>query len=109
MMAEMVITKQNYAEEVTASSVPVLVDFWATWCGPCQMIAPIVAELAESYAGRLKVAKINVDDEASLAIAAGIQSIPTLLLIVNGVEKERIIGYRSKEQLIDVLKRHGIE
>ena len=108
-MAEVIITQQNYAEEVTASPIPVLVDFWATWCGPCQMIAPIVAELSEELAGRLKVAKINVDEQTPLAISAGIQSIPTLLLIIDGVEKERIIGYRAKNQLIEVLKRYGIK
>ena len=108
-MAEITVTQQNYAQEVTASEIPVLVDFWATWCGPCQMIAPVLAELAKEYEGRLKVAKINVDDEVALAIGAGVQSIPTVLVVVGGEEKERIIGYRTKGQLIEVLKRYGIE
>ena len=108
-MAEITVTQENYVQEVTSSQIPVLVDFWATWCGPCQMIAPALAELAEEYEGRLTVGKINVDEQVALAISAGVQSIPTLLLIVNGEEKERIIGYRTKGQLVEVLKRHGIE
>ena len=108
-MAEITVTQENYVQEVTSSQIPVLVDFWATWCGPCQMIAPVLAELAKDYEGRLKVGKINVDEQVTLAISAGVQSIPTLLLIVGGEEKERIIGYRTKGQLVEVLKRHGIE
>ena len=108
-MAEIIVTQENYAQEVTSSQIPVLVDFWATWCGPCQMIAPVLAELAKEYEGRLKIGKINVDEQVALAISAGVQSIPTLLMIVGGEEKERIIGYRTKGQLVEVLKRYGIE
>ncbi len=108
-MAEIILTQENYAQEVTESQTPVLVDFWATWCGPCQMIAPVLAELAKEYEGRLTIGKINVDEQVALAISAGVQSIPTLLLIVDGEEKERIVGYRTKGQLVEVLERHGIE
>lgn len=107
-MAEIAITEKNYNEEIVASPIPVLVDYWATWCGPCQMIAPVVAEIAKEYEGRLKVAKINVDEAASLAIAAGVQSIPTLLLMSGGTVKARVIGYRTKSQLVEMLEQNGI-
>ena len=80
-MAEVTLTKTNFEDEVINSEVPVLVDFWATWCGPCKMIAPIVEEIAEEYAGKIKVGKVNVDQEQELAIKFGIASIPALLLI----------------------------
>ena len=105
---EVTVTQQNYAKEVQSSDLPVLLDFWATWCGPCQMIAPVVAEIAKEYEGRLKVGKVNVDDEVQLAIGAKISSIPTLLLIRNGTVCETIVGYRTKGQLEDILNKNGI-
>ena len=100
---EITITKDNFEAEVLKSDIPVLVDFWATWCGPCKMIAPIVAEIAEEYAGKVKVGKVNVDDEQALAIKYGIMSIPTVMLFENGQPAKSSVGFRTKEQLIDVL------
>ena len=98
-MAEITLTKQNFEEEVLKSNKPVLVDFWATWCGPCRMIAPIVEEIANEYEN-IKVGKINVDEQEKLAIEYGIMSIPTLILFKDGKEVKRILGYREKSQLI---------
>lgn len=97
---EVKITLQNYEEEVVNSSVPVLLDFWATWCGPCRMIAPIVEDIAKEYDGKIKVGKVNVDEEGELAIKFGIVSIPTLLLIEKGEEKDKLIGYSQKDEIV---------
>lgn len=102
---EITLTKDNFKEETTAD-VPVLVDFWATWCGPCRMLAPVIAEIAEEYAGKIKVGKVNVDDEPELAAAFGVQSIPTVVIIKNGVISEVSVGYKPKAEL---LKLAGIE
>lgn len=96
---ELVLTKENFEQEVLKSDIPVLVDFWATWCGPCRMIAPFVEEIANEREGTLKVGKVNVDEEGPLAMQFGIQSIPTLLLFKDGKLVDSVIGYRTKEQL----------
>ncbi len=100
---ELQITKANYEQEVLKSDVPVLLDFWATWCGPCKMIAPIVAEIAEEYAGKLKVGKVNVDDEIELAREFKIASIPTLVLIKDGKVAATSVGYRPKADIVALL------
>ena len=100
---ELQITKANYEQEVLKSDVPVLLDFWATWCGPCKMIAPIVAEIAEEYAGKLKVGKVNVDDEIELAREFKIASIPTLVLIKDGKVAATSVGYRPKSEIVTLL------
>ncbi|MCQ2419245.1 MAG: thioredoxin [Clostridia bacterium] len=102
-MAEIILTEQNFDPEVLSSELPVLVDFWATWCGPCKMLAPVIEELAEEYEGKLKVGKVDVDDVPSLAIRFGIESIPTLLLFKNGQLIDTSIGYKKKEQLTAML------
>lgn len=86
------ITESNFEEEVIKSEVPVLIDFWAVWCGPCKMIAPIVEELSTEYAGKVKVAKCDVDSNQSIAIKYGIRSIPTLLIFRGGQVVDQIVG-----------------
>ncbi len=102
-MAELEITKNNFTDEVMNSDIPVLLDFWATWCGPCRMISPIVKGLAEEYSGKLKVGKVNVDEEAELASAFGITSIPTIVLIKNGKTVNSSIGFMTKDQLVKMI------
>ena len=103
-MSEIVLTEQNFENEVAASDIPVLVDFWASWCGPCKMVAPIVSEIAAEYAGKVKVGKVNVDEEPALAGRFGISSIPTLILFKNGQPASVSIGYRPKEELVKMLQ-----
>ena len=103
-MAEITLTKNNFEDEVIKSDLPVLVDFWATWCGPCRMIAPIVEEIATENAGKIKVGKVNVDDEGELAAEYGIASIPTLMIFRNGKKVHTLVGYRQKEQILEYLK-----
>ena len=98
------LTDQNFDAEVVKSSLPVLVDFWAEWCGPCKMIAPIIDEIANDLKGQLKVTKVNVDDAQELAAKFNIMSIPTLLLFKDGKPVEQIIGALSKDQLVARIK-----
>ena len=91
------LTEGNFSSEVLSTPLPVLVDFWAEWCGPCKMLSPILDELATEYRGKAKVGKVNVDDQGRLASQFGIQSIPTVLLFKDGQVKEQIIGLRSKK------------
>jgi len=100
-----VLTEDNFTREVLQSPTPVLVDFWAEWCGPCKMIAPILDELASDYDGRVKVGKINIDEFQNLATQHGIRAIPTLLLFKGGEVVEQIVGLRSKRDLKSSLDR----
>ena len=95
-MAEIIVTGQNFKEEVLDSDIPVLVDFWASWCGPCRMLAPTIAQIAEEKQGIVKVGKINVDDSPELAAQYGIASIPTLMVFVNGEPVKTSIGVIPK-------------
>lgn len=100
-MAVLEVTGDNFETEVLKSDVPVLVDFWAEWCGPCKVIAPIVSEISEELDGKLKVAKVNVDDAQELAGNFNIMSIPTLLLFKGGEAVEQIVGAVPKDQILD--------
>ena len=103
-MSEVIITQDNFNTEVINSDIPVLVDFWASWCGPCQMLAPAVAQLAENLAGQVKVGKVNVDEQPALAGGFGITSIPTLLLFKGGKVVNQQIGLCSYEDLVRFVK-----
>lgn len=103
-MAEITITSENFEAEVLKSDIPVLVDFWATWCGPCQMIGPVISEIAEEYAGKIKVGKVNVDEQMALAMQYQVASIPTLILFKNGEVAKRTMGAQPKENLIKLFE-----
>jgi len=103
-MAEVKITKDNSKAEVLECNIPVLVDFWASWCGPCKMLAPILEEIANEYEGKVKVGKVNVDEEPELSNAFKISSIPCLILFKEGNAVNAMIGYRPKEDILEMIK-----
>jgi len=100
------ISDQNFEQEVIQSDIPVLVDYWAEWCGPCKMIAPVLDELSSEYAGRLKIAKLNVDENQSIPAKFGIRGIPTLMLFKQGQVEATKVGALSKSQLTAFLDSH---
>jgi len=102
-MSEINVNSQNFEEEVLKAQLPVLVDFYATWCGPCKMIAPVISKIAEEYKGKVKVAKINVDDENELAMKYQIQNIPTLILFKDGKTVGSLIGLNSKSEIENMI------
>lgn len=99
-MKPITITDDNFESEVLKSDIPVLIDFWAIWCGPCKIIAPIVEQIAEEYTGKLKVGKLDVDSNQESSIKYGVRSIPTLLIFKNGQVKETIIGAVAKQNIL---------
>ncbi|MBQ2642765.1 MAG: thioredoxin [Eubacterium sp.] len=105
-MAEIKLTSANFEEEVKNSDIPVLVDFWAPWCGPCQMLGPVIEEIAEEYDGRMKVGKVNTDDEPALAAAHSISSIPAVLMFVKGEVVDRSVGYVPKDELAQMFEKY---
>lgn len=102
-MAEVILTKDNFEAEVLKSDIPVLVDFWASWCGPCMMLSPVIAELAEELEGKVKVGKVNVDEQNELAMQYRVASIPTLLLFKNGTLAKTSVGFMPKNDIIENL------
>ncbi len=103
-MAEIVITKENFEQEVLQSDKPVLVDFWATWCGPCQMLGPIIEQIATEKEGVIKVGKVNVDEQQELAAQFGIMSIPTLLVFKDGKVANQGVGFMDKGKVEALLQ-----
>ncbi len=101
---EIVVTKENFDEVVMQSDKPVLIDFWAEWCGPCAMLAPVIAEVAEEFEGKAKVCKVNVDDEPELAYAFGAERIPMLAVVKNQTIVKVATGYMPKESVEQLLK-----
>jgi thioredoxin 1 len=99
------VSDKTFDQEVLKSQTPVLVDFWATWCGPCKMIAPVLEQIATEKDGALKIAKLDVDENPDTAMKYGVQSIPTLLVFKDGQEVSRIVGYHSKAQLVQKLDK----
>ena len=97
------ITKNNFEQEVLHSDKPVLIDFWAPWCGPCRMLSPVISEIAEEYGDKVKVCKVNVDDEGELAASFNVMSIPTLVVVKDGKVTNSSIGVRPKAQIIEMI------
>lgn len=103
-MAEITVTKQNFETEIMNSDKPVLLDFWASWCGPCRMLSPVISQLAEKYDGKIKVGKVNVSEEQELAAAFQVSSIPKIVVMKNGKVVNSSVGYRPLEQIESLLK-----
>ncbi len=103
---ELTLTNESFENEVLNSDIPVVVDFWASWCGPCRMVAPVIEELAHEYSGKAKVGKVNVDEEAELAVKYGIVSIPTVLIFKNGEVTEKLVGAQSQDEYEDAVDKY---
>ncbi|HUB86791.1 MAG TPA: thioredoxin [Verrucomicrobiae bacterium] len=102
------LTRDNFEKEALQSTTPILVDFWAEWCGPCKMIAPLLDELADEYDGKARIGKVNIDEQQALAAEYGIRAIPTLLLISKGQVAEQMVGAKSKRDLKASLDRVAV-
>lgn len=102
------LTQENFGQQALQSSTPVLIDFWAEWCGPCKMIAPLLDELADEYNGKVKIGKVNIDEHQGLAAQYGVRAIPTLLILKNGQVIEQMVGAKSKRDLKASLDRAAV-
>jgi thioredoxin 1 len=98
--------QSNFAAQVLKSEIPVLVDFWAPWCNPCKMVAPVIAEIATEYQGKIEVGKVNVDDNQELAEQYGVMSIPTICLFVKGQTVMKLVGFRPKKEIVAEMLKH---
>jgi thioredoxin 1 len=105
MEKEVTLTDKNFNEEVINSQTPVLVDFWAVWCGPCKMIGPIIAEIAQEFEGKIKVGKVNVDENQATAAQYGIRGIPTLLFFKGGALVNQVVGVQPKTKLVEMINK----
>ena len=102
-MKEVIISTENFKTEVIDSKIPVVLDFWATWCGPCKMIAPILEQIADEYDGKIKVAKANVDEQMDLAMEYKVEVIPTLFYFKDGEMKKKTVGVMTKQEILDIV------
>ena len=102
-MSVIKITSENFEQEVISSEIPVLLDFWASWCGPCKMLSPIIDAVSEEVEGKVKIGKVNVDEETELASKFRIMSIPTLIFFKNGEQKDISVGVRSKQEILSMI------
>ena len=105
-MSEIIITDENFEQEVLKSDIPVLVDFWAPWCGPCKMLGPVIAQIAEEYEGRIKVGKCNTDDCTNLAIDNNVSSIPAVKIFKGGELVDESIGFVPKDKLAELIDKY---
>lgn len=105
-MKTLKLTKDNFEETLQTSDGPVLVDFWAEWCGPCKMLGPVLEEIAAESGDRATIAKVNIDDEPELASRFGVQSIPTLVVFRKGAEQDRLVGLAPKKAILEKLQRN---
>jgi len=103
-MAEYIVKKDNFEEVVLKSDIPVLVDFYAEWCGPCKSLSPLIAEIAEEYEGKIKVCKVNIDDDGGLSSYYNVMSVPTLMMFKNGEQGGMMVGYRPKKDILNLIK-----